>query len=408
MNILYISYDGLTDQLGQSQVMPYLIGLSKEHTITLISCEKKDKLYQDNNETKNILKTSKIDWYPVIYTLKPPILSTIYNIKKIKSKILKLNNLHQIEIVHCRSYIPALIGLYLKKKLNIKFVFDMRGFWPDERIESNLWNIKNPVFKIIYTFFKQKEKKFLSQADYVISLTQNAKNEILKRKDISNQPVPVKVIPCCVDTVLFSEQNVNIQKKAYYKKIFDINEKDFVISYLGSLSTWYMPEQMLKFFKQITLKYHNAKLLFITKEPKKLILNLLKKYNIPDNKIIITQARRKEVPVLLSLSKISIFFIKPVFSKKASSPTKMGEIMSMGIPIICNTGIGDTDKIINDTKTGIVINKLNNDEYDKAIDNIESLLSISHEKIRETAIKYFSINKAIESYNNLYEIVGKK
>jgi glycosyltransferase involved in cell wall biosynthesis len=148
--------------------------------------------------------------------------------------------------------------------------------------------------------------------------------------------------------------------------------------------------------------------MFITKEPEKLILNLLKKNNISDKKIIIIQARRNEVPVLLSLSKVSIFFIKPVFSKKASSPTKMGEIMSMGIPIICNAGTGDTDKIINDTKTGFIIDKLNNDEYGKAIDSIESLLSISHKKIRETAIKYFSIDKAIESYNNIYEIVGEK
>lgn len=29
MNVLYISYDGMTDPLGQSQVLPYLTGLSK-------------------------------------------------------------------------------------------------------------------------------------------------------------------------------------------------------------------------------------------------------------------------------------------------------------------------------------------------------------------------------------------
>ena len=40
-NILYLSYDGMTDPLGQSQVLPYLIGLTKEgFTFHIISFEK--------------------------------------------------------------------------------------------------------------------------------------------------------------------------------------------------------------------------------------------------------------------------------------------------------------------------------------------------------------------------------
>lgn len=40
--VLYISYDGMTDPLGQSQVLPYLVGLSKEgFQFTLVSCEKR-------------------------------------------------------------------------------------------------------------------------------------------------------------------------------------------------------------------------------------------------------------------------------------------------------------------------------------------------------------------------------
>ena len=39
-NVLYISYDGMTDPLGQSQVLPYLSGLSKEgYSFHLISFE---------------------------------------------------------------------------------------------------------------------------------------------------------------------------------------------------------------------------------------------------------------------------------------------------------------------------------------------------------------------------------
>lgn len=44
-NILYISYDGMTDPLGQSQVLPYIINLNKEnYNFHLVSFEKPDRL----------------------------------------------------------------------------------------------------------------------------------------------------------------------------------------------------------------------------------------------------------------------------------------------------------------------------------------------------------------------------
>ncbi|MEI9956314.1 MAG: hypothetical protein WDM90_08440 [Ferruginibacter sp.] len=50
------------------------------------------------------------------------------------------------------------------------------------------------------------------------------------------------------------------------------------------------------------------------------------------------------MPLLLSLSQFSVFFIKPCYSKQSSSPTKHGEIMAMGIPLITNSGVGDVEK----------------------------------------------------------------
>ena len=40
-----------------------------------------------------------------------------------------------------------------------------------------------------------------------------------------------------------------------------------------------------------------------------------------------------------------IFFIKPTFSKKASMPTRLGEYLASGVPCLCNTGIGDIDRL---------------------------------------------------------------
>jgi hypothetical protein len=44
-HILYITYDGLTDFLGQSQVLPYILGLEeKGYRFSILSFEKKREI----------------------------------------------------------------------------------------------------------------------------------------------------------------------------------------------------------------------------------------------------------------------------------------------------------------------------------------------------------------------------
>jgi len=393
----------MTSSLGQSQVIPYLTGLTKKgHDITILSCEKKVQFAKHKDNIKTIFLKNNIRWEPIQYTSHPAIISTIWDVYKLRKKSLQLNTKMNFDIVHCRSYIASLVGLYLKNRFNTKFIFDMRGFWADERFDGNIWNNKNILHNIIFKYFKNKEKSFLINADYTISLTTNAKKEILLWKHIPNQPVKIEVIPCCVDQEVFSISKINHENLIELKEELKITNEDFVLSYLGSIGTWYMLDEMLLFFKQLLKKKPTAKFLFITTEPKELIIKSAGKHEIPIDRIIVQKASREEVPVLLSLSKLSIFFIKPVFSKKASSPTKFAEVLSMGIPVICNSKIGDIDSTIEQTGCGALIDNFSNDEYDRVINNMDKLILTEKNKISLVAKKYFSLEKAIEQYNEIY------
>ena len=138
--ILYISYDGMTDALGQSQVLPYLCGLAQRgHQITLISAEKPEVFAAGRATIEKIVAEAGIDWLPTLYTKRPPIVSTLKDILKIKRLALSLQRRSGFDIVHCRSYIAAFVGLALKNKFGCRFVFDMRGFYADERVDGNIW-----------------------------------------------------------------------------------------------------------------------------------------------------------------------------------------------------------------------------------------------------------------------------
>jgi len=404
IRVLYISYDGMTDPLGQSQVIPYLSGLSKlGYSFSLISCEKKENYAANKDKIAQLLKANNIDWHPLQYTKKPPVFSTLYDVYKIKKLAIRLHQKQPFSIVHCRSYIAALVGLQLQKKYALKFIFDMRGFWANERIDGNIWKLEHPIYKTIFNYFKKKEIQFLEHADYTISLTHNAKQEIHSWNTIQNNPVKIQVIPCCVDLNLFNKKNIDIHRLQQLQLSLSISETDYILLYLGSIGTWYMLDEMMEFFSVLKKQIPNAKFLFVTKEEHERIYTTAEKYGVKET-IIIRPGNREEIPYLISLSQASLFFILPSYSKKASSPTKQGEIMAMGIPIFCNTNVGDTDKVVSDYKSGILIHEFNKESYTAAIKKLNSTTFDEH-AIVQGAADYFSLENGVKKYAEVYRAV---
>ncbi|MBL4585549.1 MAG: glycosyltransferase, partial [Flavobacteriales bacterium] len=249
-NVLYLSYDGLTDTLGRSQVLPYILGLcQKGHTYTIVSFEKEARFKSEEKAIRELILPHKIDWIPLKYTSSPPVFSTVYDVLKLKRTVKKLHKKKNFDIVHCRSYITSLAGISLKQKFGVKFIFDMRAFYADERVDGGLWNLKNPVYRRVFNYFKNKEKQFLQTADHTISLTEKGRNIIHGWKEVKNQPVSIEVIPCCADLAHFHPSQVNLSLQTELKQQFGLRENDLVLTYLGSIGTWYLLDEMLDFFK---------------------------------------------------------------------------------------------------------------------------------------------------------------
>jgi len=400
--ILYITYDGLTDPLGQSQILPYVTGLVEYgYKFVILSCEKKVAYEENKDIIYDIVNTHKISWEPILYTKQPPILSTLFDYWKLKIKAILLQKKYNFSLVHCRSYIPSMIGLHLKNKYNVKFLFDMRGFWADERVDGELWDRKKFIFNYIYLFFKKQEKCFLKNADHVISLTHSGLKEI-RSWNYTKEELPASVIPCCVDTDLFNRDTVSYYEVNNKRNELGFNENDFIISYLGSIGTWYLLDEMLNFFKIYLSKNLNAKLLFITKDSCEMIKSRCKLVGVDSKYVVIVSSDRKSVPIYLALSKFSIFFIKPAYSKISSSPTKQGELMAMGIPVICNAGVGDTAWIVNNYKSGLVVDDFSETSYINLTKKMSNY-NFGEDELRNGAIEYFSLDKGVREYAKIYD-----
>ncbi len=403
--ILYISYDGMTDPLGQSQVLPYLVALSaKGYQFTILSFEKPARFEKEKLIIEDIAKKAGITWVPLTYTKNPPVLSKIYDRWKLKKKAEKLFSKNHFDMIHCRSYVAAEVGLRLKKNGGGKFLFDMRGFWADEKVDSGQWNLKSPFFRRIYRHYKNKEKEFLFAADGIIALTQAAKTELLSKKEY--QQLTIDVIPCCADLDHFDYHRIKQDVVADLQKQLGVSPEKKVITYLGSVGGWYMTNEMFAFFKRLSIKNPEFILLLLTKDDPGVVKQQAMAAGIPGEKIIVRYAARNELPGYISISDSSIFFIRPTYSKIASSPTKHAELMGMGIPVICNH-IGDTGTIIEETKTGLVVRDFTEKEYDRVIEKVDELLSIPKETIRQAAFQYFDLEKGVADYFQVYKRIFK-
>lgn len=402
ISILYLTYDGLSDPLGRSQILPYLEGLADRGCdIHVISFEKNKNQYQPS---------SKLQVTPLRYHKSPPVISTLYDLLTLRKAVEKALKNHEISIVHCRSYITSLVGLWAQKKYGIRLVFDMRGFWADERVEGGLWNLRNPLFSWIYRYFKTKEKDFITTSDAVISLTANAKTEIEEHIVPDLPPDKISVIPTCADLDLFNSDTVLPETTAARQQQLGLHEDDFVLLYLGSLGTWYMLKEMLDFYSTLRKEYkkwtrasgefNRTRFVFLTRE-QHLLKSALPSYDFDKDEIIMSQCPRQEVPAYISLCHASVFFIKPSFSKKASAATKMGEVMAMGKPVITNAGWGDVERIIHG-KNGIFIPEFSQEAYREAVTKLPEMSDNVHD-IVATAHKYYSLQRGVDRYLEVYK-----
>ena len=226
---------------------------------------------------------------------------------------------------------------------------------------------------------------------------------MLTWKNIKGQPLPIDVIPCSADLDLFNPLNIDASLKEQFKNDLGINDTDIIFSYLGSIGGWYLIKEMMQFCKLISDKIPAARFLFISPHRHEQILAEATSFDLSSEKIITTHAKRHEVPVLLSFSNYSLFFIKPCYSKISSSPTKHGEIMAMQIPLITNAGVGDIKEIVEKYAAGIVLDDLSERSMQLAVEKIVSNPLFDKEKIKQGAEAIYSLEKAVMAYKIVYD-----
>jgi glycosyltransferase involved in cell wall biosynthesis len=405
--VLYISYNGMLDPLGQSQVLPYLRELSREEGVrfTLLSFEREAAFSVEGKARcealRESLRAEGIEWRWLRYHQKPSLPATVYDVLAGVREGERLVRRNRIEMVHARSHIAATIALALKKRFHLKMIFDVRGLMAEEYVDAAHWRKGGAP----YVLTKAMERRVLKASDGVVTLTERIWPLIKNWEGLRNRQPAHEVIPCCTDLELFKFDAGERERRRAELKLKD----QFVLVYSGSIGGWYLTAEMADLFSELLKTRPDAHFLWLTLGPRELIDKLMRERGVRSGQYSVRAASSVDVPSYLSASDAGIAFYKPGFSKLATSPVKVTEYLACGLPFIINAGIGDSDALVKDERAGALVQEFTAGEYARAASSITSLLSDVEEtrrRLRETARKLFDVRGVgLARYARLYQRV---
>lgn len=389
--VLYISYDGMLEPLGQSQVIAYLELLSCDFAVHLVSFEKPADRANASQMASvgERLAGAGIAWHPLTYHKTPTLPATLFDLAQGTLVALWLTARHKVRFVHARSYLPALIGWLVKLLTGAKLLFDMRGLWADERTDGGIWPPDSRLYRVV----KRLERTLLLGADHVVTLTHASKAVIEQFPYLTGVPhAPISVIPTCADLDRFAPGKGG-------------PITPFTLGYLGSIGTWYLFDEVLACFALIRARRPNARLLVVNRNEQGLVRERVAAAGIPANRVEVTAASHAEVPAQVRRMSAGAAVIKPTFSKIASAPTKLAEYLGCGVPCLGNAGVGDMEAILEGEGAGVALRAFTEAERVRAV---ERLLVLAEDPdtarhCRAVALRHFAVTDGADRYRAIWQ-----
>lgn len=397
---LFISYDGLLDPLGGSQILPYVRAIAAQpRPMHVLSFEKPERFAEGAAALAAELAAAGIGWTAVRFSRGGKVRKA-WDLLRMYGVAARLMLRHRFAIVHCRSYQAAQVGRFLKHWWHCRFVFDMRGLWADERIDGGLWSLDRRIDRMAYRYYKRVERRLLEDADHVVVLTRRVVPEL--RRLAPRMRAPVTVIPCCADFDHF--RLPDSAARAAVRTRLGIGSGAFVLGYLGSLGTWYMFDEMMRFFAAAARARAGLQLLLVTRDwgPEYLARFRREAGADCESRLHVVAASRDEVPGLLAAFDVMVSFIKPAYSKQASSPTKLAEAYACGIPVICNPGVGDVDAQVRALGAGRMADPADAVAMRQAAADLDVIRAQGGVALRARAQACFDLAIAADAYRRVY------
>jgi len=395
-NILVVTYWSFDSPLITTYTLPYVQIINEQletgSKIYLVTISPKNKSSRELAEFKEKLSRQNIHVLNYSYQSFGFVMSMriIHLLANLISVIVK----SKIKVIHCWCTPGGAIGYLLSKITGRPLILDSFEPHAESMVESGTWKKNSVANRVLFSL----EKKQLLKAKAVIYTTETMPEYVKDTYGIVKENTFVK--PACVDLALFDPYSARVHEIENFKA------DAIVCVYAGKFGDMYLEKEVFDFFV-VAARFWGSRfqVLLLTNHTHDEIESYCKLSGFDKSRLVQLYVPHDKVASYMSLATFGICPIKPIPAKKYCTPIKNGEYWAMGLPVVITKNISVDSDIISKEDIGYVLQALNEDEYLKAVQKINSLMSAPglKEKIRQVAIDTRSFTIAESVYRQIYE-----
>ena len=368
--VTYVSMDPLTSTVGSSQVLAYVERLAGRGVdIDLITFE-----HDVDSDLRDRLAGLGVTWCPQRFGIHGPVGGL--------SRVLRAAwAVRGSAVVHARSDIAAASVMLAGVD---RWVWDVRSLWVDQKVASGVirpGSLQERVMRWV-------ERLAAHRSTAVITLTESAIDELDRRYEgvVTHK---ARVITTCVDLDRFDAS--------------PLSPVPLRVLLAGTLNRYYDVHTMLDLIAELRCRYRVE---FIVASPGETDW---------EDELATVEASRVwatpgEMAELVSSCHVGLSVCRDDAgaSLLAAMPTKIGEFLASGRPVIVNPGLVDAAGLLERHECGVVFGSAGHLRVAEAVDRLESLLADpgTPERCRSLAEVHFNLDRGVDSLVGVYSAFG--
>lgn len=290
-------------------------------------------------------------------------------IKYFTKRIIEVAKQHNVDIIHAHTpYRVGLPALKAARRLNLPFVYEMRGMWEETAVANGRWRRNGPA----YLRFQNFENKVLTKADSVICISETLKKEAISR---GVDPSKITVVTNAVERNMLENKTESSALKSAVKAL-NCTKSTKVVGYIGSLREMEGVDFTALGVSKLIEKGHDVRLFVLSgTSGQSQLQDYCEGLGISDKSVIMGPVPHEEVARFYDL--IDIFVVSRPDSKvtRLVTPLKPFEAMLMG-KVVVATNLPAIAEILQHQETGLLFEP----------ENIESLVSSLENCLEDPAI----------------------
>lgn len=393
-HLAYVIYWGATEPLGRAVALPPVEAFTRRFDVTLLSFEKEADLEEEARlqDVRGRLEAAGVGWIPLRYHKRPPVISSFWDAWRGWRALVRAHRRHPFDVVEARTFVAGLIGARAAPALDVPLVYYMDACWPDEQVDAGHWregSLRHRVARAL-------ESRTLERASGLVVLTEEAKDRLAREGRIEGRPVTV------------APPTSRLVERAGPDDVRESREPSdgLRLIYLGSVTGRYRLGAMLDFVRAAREERPGTTLSVLARRDRHRVRRAAGKRGLGDV-VTVRGVEHDEVPGELRRADAGLFFLAPGLSEPCVSPTKVGEYLAYGLPVVSTRASGDAAGVIESARAGVVLDDDSPGAYRAAAARLSGLVADPElpGRAHRAATEHYGLRRAMEGQIRVFETV---